>query len=471
MRARTPSLRVRLTAIILAPTMAIALLAGLWQLGNARATAEDVFDRSLLSAALAVERDVAMSGGDALSVATRDLLADTSGGKVFYHVYAPDGVIVAGYATPPVGVPRDAGPPGRPQFFDARYMGRSVRGVRLRRVGEIDGMAGVFTTTVWQDSAVRQTFSAQLVARSAVVIGGLLAALAGAVWFGVGTGLRPLTDLEDAIRRRSRTDLSPIRRPVPVEVRGIVATLNRLFAELSRKMEAQRVFIANAAHQLRNPIAGVLALAEAAGRAPDARAQHRRVAELQDAVGELSRLAERLLALERAEDLSPPGVRERFDLGAALRVWVAEMAAQAPPGVAVVEGRIEGCVLEGDRTLIREAVRNLLDNAFRHGGPRLRNVEVSLVRTADGGCRLGVRDDGQGLSAAELAVARERFFSGAASAGSGLGLAIVDATMHACGGTLVLEDARPGLRAVLEFPVAGNSAQGFVSGAPRRGAG
>ncbi|RMH41448.1 MAG: sensor histidine kinase, partial [Alphaproteobacteria bacterium] len=148
MRARTPSLRVRLTAIILAPTMAIALLAGLWQLGNARATAEDVFDRSLLSAALAVERDVAMSGGDALSVATRDLLADTSGGKVFYHVYAPDGVIVAGYATPPVGVPRDAGPPGRPQFFDARYMGRSVRGVRLRRVGEIDGMAGVFTTTV-----------------------------------------------------------------------------------------------------------------------------------------------------------------------------------------------------------------------------------------------------------------------------------------------------------------------------------
>ena len=89
------SLRLRLTAIILLPIMTVAGLAGLWQLDNARKTATDVFDRSLRSAAHAVANDVAISGGDALSPETRDILAGTSGGEVFYHVYAPDGVIVA----------------------------------------------------------------------------------------------------------------------------------------------------------------------------------------------------------------------------------------------------------------------------------------------------------------------------------------------------------------------------------------
>lgn len=446
------SLRARLTAIILTPTLGIALLAGLWQLGNARRTADEVFDRSLLSAALAVERDVAVSGGDALSMSTRDLLADTSGGKVFYHVYAPDGVIVAGYATPPVGLrPAEAAEAG-PLFFDGRYMGRSVRGVRLRRPGEIDGVSGVFTTTVWQDSALREAFAGQLVRRTGVVIGGLLLALTLAIWFGVRLGLRPLTDLEEAIRRRSRSDLSPIARPVPPEVAGIVATLNRLFAELSRKMEAQRVFISNAAHQLRNPIAGALALAEAVVRAPGAQARRQRAEDLREAVEQLARLAERLLALERAEELSPPDAREAFDIGAALRGWAAEAAARAPKGVQVTIGRVDRCTLVADRTLLHEAVRNLFDNAFVHGGPGLSRVTAALACLPGDGCTLTVEDDGAGLPPEERARARERFHGRSGSGGSGLGLAIVDAVMRACGGELRLEDAAPGLRVVLRFP-------------------
>ncbi|RMD93573.1 MAG: sensor histidine kinase [Alphaproteobacteria bacterium] len=454
MRAAAASLRIRLTIVILVPTLAIGVVAGLWQLGNARRTADEVFDRRLLVTALAVERDVAVSGGDALSVSTRDLLADTSGGRVFYNVYGPDGVIVAGYASPPVGIPAAAPGSEGVRFFVARYMGREVRGVRLRHRAQIDGLSGVFTTTVWQPEALRAAFAAGLVQRSALVIASLIAALALSIWFGVRIGLRPLTDLEAAIARRSRSDLAPIRRPVPAEVRGIVATLNRLFAELSRKMEAQRIFIANAAHQLRNPIAGALALAEAVERAPTPQALRRRAAELGEAVQEIARLAEGLLALERAEELSPGQLREQFDVAAALRGWVAEARRRAPSGLRIEVEGVEECLLVGDRTLIGEAVRNLIDNALAHGGPGLSRIAVAVAASPAGGCRISVQDDGAGLPAEERRHATERFRSRPGSEGKGLGLSIVEAVMRAHGGSLALEDAAPGLRVTLRFPPA-----------------
>lgn len=260
---RALSLRARLVMIILPPILAVSVLAGIWQLNGARKTAEEVFNKSLLAAALAVANDVAISGGDALSVRTRDILASASGGLVFYHVYAPDGVIVAGYATPPVGIGNTDASATDPTYFTARYLGQDVSGVRLKTQTEIDGLAGLYTTTVWQNSAARAGFVRDLATQSLIVSAAILIALAFIVWFGVRLGLRPLSDLQQAIGQRSSGDLAPIKRAVPQEVSGIVGTLNHLFGQVSRSMRAQSDFIANAAHQLRNPIAGVLALAEA----------------------------------------------------------------------------------------------------------------------------------------------------------------------------------------------------------------
>ena len=98
----TTSLRLRLVLIILAPLLLIAGIIAALAVYDAQLRASERFDRSLLSAVLAISRDIAVSGGDALSPETNTLLQDTSGGRVFYHVYAPDGVFVTGYATPPV---------------------------------------------------------------------------------------------------------------------------------------------------------------------------------------------------------------------------------------------------------------------------------------------------------------------------------------------------------------------------------
>jgi len=193
---RVISLRARLILIILPPILFVTVLAGLWQLNGARQTAEQVFNKSLLAVAVAVANDVAISGGDALSVRTRDILASTSGGLVFYHVYAPDGVIVAGYATPPVGIDRTGEEATDPTYFTARYLGQEVSGVRLQTQTEIEGLAGLYTTT--EDSAVRSAFMRDLVRPSLIVSSAILLALGVIVWFGVRLGLRPLIDLEHA---------------------------------------------------------------------------------------------------------------------------------------------------------------------------------------------------------------------------------------------------------------------------------
>jgi len=98
---KVQSLRTRLIVIILTPLLIISVGAAAWQFRNTTIRAEDIFDRGLLSAALAISRDVALSGGDALAPETRRLIRDTSGGEGFYHIFAPDGVFVTGYATPP----------------------------------------------------------------------------------------------------------------------------------------------------------------------------------------------------------------------------------------------------------------------------------------------------------------------------------------------------------------------------------
>lgn len=445
------SLRMRLTVIILLPILAVATIAGIWQLNNARRTAADVFDRSLLSAALAVSNDVAISGGDALSPEVNAILSDTSGGRVFYHVYGPDGVIIAGYATPPVGIPAPQSELGKPTVFDATYQGRPVSGVRLRTRTQIDGFAGIFTTTVWQDRAVRVAFVRDLVMRSMITITGLIASLALIVWFGVRLGLRPLLDLEQAIARRSSDELSPIARAVPGEVAGIVRVLNRLFEQVSRSMTAQAEFISNAAHQLRNPIAGVLSLAEVVHATKDPAKAQERAADLLDAARETAELSQKLLLLERAKTMTPGSARREIDLSVVLEGWVASMRAVMRPGV-TLELEIGKGVgpLTCDPTMLQEALRNLVENACQHGGPELSRITLS-ARATPGEIILSVEDNGVGIAAQDLDAARERFRQLAPSSSSGLGLSIVDTIVAGHDGEMRLKPQAQGLKVELHL--------------------
>lgn len=436
------SLRLRLTMIILIPLLVIAALAGYWQWRDARLQAADLFDKSLLITALAIAGDVARSGGDAPSVRTRDLLLDTSGGQVYYHGYAPDGVYVTGFATPPV---HPVQPPAEDLvvFYNSTYYGRPVRALRLQDVTTIDGLSGVFTYTVWQELTVRDALLQAMALRAFTVMAVLIGTVAFVVWFGVRYGLRPLTRLEDAISSRSSDDLSPIRRSVPPETLGIVNRLNTLFAQVEAAMVAQASFISNAAHQLRNPIAGVLAMAEAVRSAPTPEAARSRTEELLQSARHAKDLANKLLTLERAR--AGDKMVQRTDL----RDLVIDLAEthDAPARAAGVTLDVtlppHPVILETDPVMVTEALANLIDNALKHGGPGLSQIALSVTQGRDE-TSLTVVDDGAGIAPENLDRVRSRFEQAEESNGSGLGLSIAEAVAENRGGRLDLASGPDG---------------------------
>ncbi|SEW17940.1 two-component system, OmpR family, sensor histidine kinase TctE [Cognatiyoonia koreensis] len=447
------SLRGRLTLVILLPLILIATIIGAWAYFDAQKTAAERFDRSLLSTTLAISRDTAVSGGDALSEETRDLLRDTSGGAVFYHVYAPDGVFVTGYATPPVPpeqVPVDA----TQTYYDAVYQGAPVRALRFAQSTSIDGLTGLFTFTVWQNTAVRDGFVRTRTGPVFLIIASMIGALAIIVWFGVGRGLAPLIDLEDAIARRSVTDLSPIKRRIPQEVTGIVGRFNDLVDELSRALEAKNAFISDAAHQLRNPIAGVLSLAESVSNAKSLDDAHARAADLQEAARDAGQLANNLLTLDRAQASPIPGTDTPFDPRDILLDISHRSAARAvEAGIALHTDLATAPVqLRGDPVMFEQAVLNIINNAIVHGGPKLSQVLLTS-RIEDTMLVVIVSDDGKGIAEADFDRARSRFSQVGPSAGSGLGLPIAAAVVDSFNGEIELAREGHRFQVTLSFPV------------------
>lgn len=455
------SLRARLITIILLPLLLISLMAGTWQYRATTLRAQNIFDRGLLSAALAISRDVAISDGDALSPSTRRLINDTSGGEVFYHVFAPDGVFVTGYATPPVlpGLRRDD--QSEPYYYDARYQGADVRVLRFQDVTTVSGVSGIFNITVWQSADARSSFVREVAMRSFAVIAVLVISVALVVWFGVGLGLRPLLDLEHAIARRSSTDLDPIKRPVPLEARGLVKTLNILLDQIARRISSKDEFISNAAHQLRNPVAGVLALAEAVQNAPNEAAARRRSVELVEAAREASALTNKLLSFERASGTDIARAGERVDLRALVREVADAFRSWHKDGPADLSVDLpdQAVFVRGDPVMIREAVLNILTNAILHGGPDLSAIGMRLTRDA-GWERLTVTDDGIGIPADRRLEAISRFGQIGTGPGSGLGLAIASKVMTNHGGHLEIGESDGGGLIVLSFPVENNGNPG-----------
>lgn len=450
------SLRARLTLIILLPLVAVTIFVGIWLIQSARITANDLFHRSLLTVALAIANDVSISDGDALSPETLQLLENSSGGPVFYHVYAPDGVIVVGYATPPVGIPFKVEPQPAPQSFDAIYQGRPVSGIRLQTRTQVEGFSGVFTTTVWQDQNVRTRFVLDLLLRTLFALGAVIASVAVIVWYGVRVGLRPLISLENAIARRSSDDLAAIKRAVPEEVSGIVQTLNRLFGQVEATLAAQSQFIANAAHQLRNPIAGVLSLAEAIPNAPTREDMETRARDLLDATHKTSQLTQRLLLHERARALNATHSLRAFDIEAAVREWAHAFRSRIPDGVDFSSDiSLEGLSFVGDQVMLREAVTNLYDNVLLHGGPGLSNVSLTADHSR-AHIRILLEDDGKGIPRDQIETALTRFAQVGPSEGSGLGLSITREVAEGHGGSLILKPLEKGLRAIILLPRKGS---------------
>jgi len=266
--------------------------------------------------------------------------------------------------------------------------------------------------------------------------------------------LKPLSDLQDAIAQRSSDDLSEITRPVPPEIRGVVRTLNKLLGQVDAALSSRDRFISDAAHQLRNPVAGILSLAEAANDARSMGDQRVRVAELLDSARHASRLTEQLLSLERAKGSSYRTRLRLVDLNQLVRSVCERNATD------IIRRHIDltfqehpsALSVNADNVLLEEAVQNLIDNAVKHAGPE--NKEI-LIRTHATECSgiISVSDKGIGLSLSDSDIAFARFGQIQPGEGSGLGLAIVKEIMEFHGGVARIESSVTGARISLNLPL------------------
>lgn len=283
---------------------------------------------------------------------------------------------------------------------------------------------------------------------------GLLVLLGGFCWFAIRRLLQPVERTAERIAAKSPDDLRPVAADQePRELLPIVQALNLVLGRLGHALQAERRFTADAAHELRTPLAALrmrIQLMQRQQALPDGAPIDLQA--LRDEVDRCTALTESLLALARLDPERPEALgKETVDLDALMR----RLAAAWPGAALHCDGG--GLVLQAHPALLESALRNLVDNAMRYGAAKGR-VQVEATPIGDGRVRIAVRDDGPGVSDADRARLTERFYRvlGSGQTGSGLGLSIVARIAALHGATLRFEAGidGQGLGVAMDFPAA-----------------
>jgi two-component system sensor histidine kinase TctE len=411
--------------------------------------AERAYDRLLLASALTIADALQVQDGQVtleLPYAALAILATGRQDRIFYRVQAPDGATVTGYgglgeALAPASSPE-------PRFVDLVYRGTPVRAAELGRFVAGAGGSGWITILVAHTGEERAALAREIL-RNAFGPALVILVIAGVlIVVGIRRALAPLAVLDGLIRERSPADLRPIEASVPSEVQQLLATLNRLMQRLQASLEHMQTFIADAAHQIRTPLASLRSQAEMATEEDDAAALRRQVLRIHHSAVFASQLTTQLLSHATVTHRADLERREPVDLAALVQQVVRRAAAGAEElEIALDLDRLDApAMVTGDPVTLREAVSNLVDNAAKYAG-RYGPVELRLERQQGRPTiRLEVADRGPGIPDADKSKALQRFSRGRQSGevvGSGLGLAIVKAAADAHGAKLRLLD-RPG---------------------------
>lgn len=302
-------------------------------------------------------------------------------------------------------------------------------------------------TILW--AVLRSTFGPMLLALPMLALG---------AWWAIARGLAPLQRLGDTLAQRRPSELQPlVIGPVPADMQPLLDALNQLFERIATLLDAERRFTADAAHELRTPIAAIRAQAQVAlAEAGDA-ARAQALQNTLQGCDRAARLVDQLLTLSRLEaDAAPP--TRSLDLGPVVRGVLAELAPAAlAKGQSVELEAAPGCIVASDEVLLGVLVRNLVDNAVRYS-PRGARIHVALAPSAEEAV-LRVEDSGPGLDESQLQRLGERFFrvTGNDASGSGLGWSIVRRIAAALGARVAVQRSAElgGLAVRVTLPLAG----------------
>lgn len=437
------SLRARLLLLLSAAVTVAALVQAVAVFRNAMNEADAVFDYHLQQLALALANgDMGLPGFGPDVAPGNDI-------DYVVQVWAPDGRRIY------VSRPRS----DLPSQAVLGYTNVQVGGEQWRVYSM---QAGGRTIQVGQSTATRQALALGFALRSIWPMAVIAPLLLLAVAWVVRRSLQPLSDLSRELENRAATSFDPLDpHPVVSEMQPVVRAMNGLFARTRAAFDAQRMFVADAAHELRSPLAALKVQVQMLRRAHDDTQRNVALARLESGIDRASHLVEQLLQLARSESGAEEALQPVSLLDTA-RLALSDTAELAQiRGVDAGLEDAEDCTVLAPPGGLRILARNLVDNALRYtpsGGRVDVRVRCEMRPGADGAPRraalLEVDDSGPGIPPEERERVFDRFYrrEDAPAGGSGLGLAIVRSVAERCGATVTLDTAPlGGLRVQVAF--------------------
>ena len=428
----------------------------------AQGLANKPFDRALEYNAHALAQLVTVQGGRVafnLPQPASEILRADESDIIYYQVLGPKGEYLSGERDLPLPPPPP--PDERPFSGEVRLRDTELRGIDIRvayiwvRVPLPGAPAAL--VQVAETRSKRSVLATEIIKGVMLPQFVILPLAVLLVWLALVRGIKPLHQLEERIRARKSDDLSPLdHKAVPMEVAPLVDSVNDLLQRLQESMATQKRFLADAAHQLKTPLAGLRMQADLAQR------EGTSTEELKQSLKQIGRSSIRathtvnqLLALARAEGGSTVVQRQRVDLARLVIEVVQDSVPRAMDkhidlGYDGADPGTPGVWMEGNPTLLKELVRNLVDNAINYtpaggGQPGMVTARVLPDRFAQV-VLLQVEDTGPGVPEAERELVFQPFYRalGSEADGSGLGLPIVREIARQHGADVLLEDVRPG---------------------------
>ena len=431
----------------------------------AQGIANKPFDRELGEMVRVLSKQIVVAslpGGNqvarfTLPAGASEILHTDEADDIYYQVLGLRGEHLSGERALPVPADEDHAPPGELRFRDdtlnndtvrVAYLwvdvaGRPSNAAPLVQVAETLGKRSRLATEIIKGVILPQFVILPL----AVLL----------VWLALARGIAPLNALQQRIRKRDSNDLSPIdERDAPEEVSPLVRAINDLLARLDQSLAAQKHFLADAAHQLKTPLAGLRTQAELAQReidagASDPKAVKRSLQQIALSSQRAAHMVNQLLAMARAENKDHASNQQNVNLARLATETVRDFVPRAMEkridlgyeAAETVEGAPASVTVRGHPLLLREMIRNLVDNALQYT-PSGGTVTVRVMDDPFGQVVvLQVEDSGPGIPAAEREQVFQPFYRalGTNVDGSGLGLAIVREIVQQHGATIHLEDA------------------------------
>ncbi len=456
------SIRRQMQVWLMIPLLILLLVSAVCSYVLSMYLSREAYDQALLNSADSIASRLVVDDNGKISVErlprrVKALLTHDNKDQFVYEIYTEDGKLISqdqGLSKPPRLVGK-----GEPAILNYEIIGNDVYRVAVTRGSIPESELGHVLIQAGETLNSRIEYRRKLLLGIVIPQMILLSIAVVAIWISIEKGIKPLKTISEVVRHRSPTDLSPIESDdAPYEVKSFLNALNGLFLRVHEDMEKQHRFAANAAHQLRTPLAGLKTYIEIMGKNSKDPEFTKMLDQMNDGCDRLIRTVQQLLSLSRAEQGEVLRTYEMIDLNAVVEEALTDVVPESlKRNVELdLDTPEEPVKVLGNAVSLKELTMNLLENAIKYNSD---GGHVS-VRVANGdGVQLVVEDDGLGIPEKERSKVFERFYRVSMASnlevnGSGLGLSIVSEIARLHNATVTIDSGKnaKGTKFTVTFP-------------------